>query len=556
MMCLGLGYRTGVPWNESGYSNPKFDEILTQAEGTLDMEKRKALMGELEKIMQEDGPIVQPVFRNVFTFYDKAVQGFENAPDELHLRQPRRLAKAGLDRPPAAAVTSSPGGRPCGERVTAMAHSSLQAIGQMLLTLLAASFLVFAVTEFSPGNVARKTLGPYRARRSQVDLLYQKLHLNDPLLVRYVRWLGVLIGLQADPLQDPALKLDFKDPRGDRYFGNFGYSTLLQGAGQRRAVGPARQHRYCSPGSPSPSSCRCRCCSACWRACGRAACSIARYPRSSHRHDLDPGVRLGVMLVAVFVVALGCAAGHQPARPRRRLVDRGAARAAGDGAGALRLRLRRAHGARLDGRGHDAAYIRTAVLKGLPRRHVILRHALRNAMIAPFTVILLQINWLIGGVVVTELVFAYPGFGRMLLEASLFGDISLIEAATLVALFVAASTQLLSDLGYSSSTRRSGAEHAGPRSVARGSRQAAGRPRRRACCAACRAPASAMVGLAWSCSGWCCAMLAPMLPLRRSQRAGLLAMAHPGRQRDALARRRSSRARHALAPDLGRAHGA
>jgi len=93
-------------------------------------------------------------------------------------------------------------------------------------------------------------------------------------------------------------------------------------------------------------------------------------------------------------------------------------------------------------------YIRTAVLKGLPRRRVILRHALRNAMIAPFTVILLQINWLIGGVVVTELVFAYPGFGRMLLDASLFGDISLIEAATLVALFVATATQLLSDVGY------------------------------------------------------------------------------------------------------------
>ena len=60
----------------------------------------------------------------------------------------------------------------------------------------------------------------------------------------------------------------------------------------------------------------------------------------------------------------------------------------------------------------------------------------------------MQINWLIGGVVVTELVFAYPGFGRMLLEASLFGDISLIEAATLIALLVATATQLLSDIGY------------------------------------------------------------------------------------------------------------
>ncbi len=93
-------------------------------------------------------------------------------------------------------------------------------------------------------------------------------------------------------------------------------------------------------------------------------------------------------------------------------------------------------------------FIRTATLKGLPRRTVILRHALRNAMIAPFTVILLQINWLIGGVVVTETVFAYPGFGRMLLQASLFGDIALIEAATLIALVVAISTQLLSDIGY------------------------------------------------------------------------------------------------------------
>jgi peptide/nickel transport system permease protein len=69
-------------------------------------------------------------------------------------------------------------------------------------------------------------------------------------------------------------------------------------------------------------------------------------------------------------------------------------------------------------------------------------------MIAPFTVILLQINWLITGVVVTEVIFAYPGFGRMLLEAALFGDITLVEASTIVALVVAVSTQLIGDIGY------------------------------------------------------------------------------------------------------------
>src|SRR5262245_66615343 len=87
-------------------------------------------------------------------------------------------------------------------------------------------------------------------------------------------------------------------------------------------------------------------------------------------------------------------------------------------------------------------YIRTAVLKGLPFRAVILRHALRNAMLTPITVIMLQINYLIAGVVVVETVFAYPGFGRMILEAALFKDIALIEAGALVAVFLAALTNV------------------------------------------------------------------------------------------------------------------
>ncbi|WP_293853924.1 ABC transporter substrate-binding protein [uncultured Alsobacter sp.] len=80
IMCLGLAYRTGVPWNESGYSNKEFDEILTQAEGTIDLAKRKELVAKLETIMQEDGPLVQPVFRSTFTFMDKRVKGFSMHP--------------------------------------------------------------------------------------------------------------------------------------------------------------------------------------------------------------------------------------------------------------------------------------------------------------------------------------------------------------------------------------------------------------------------------------------------------------------------------------------
>jgi len=93
-------------------------------------------------------------------------------------------------------------------------------------------------------------------------------------------------------------------------------------------------------------------------------------------------------------------------------------------------------------------YIRTAVLKGLPYRRVIMRHALRNALIAPFTIIVLQLNWILSGVVVVEVFFQYAGFGKMLLDAALFGDIYVIQAATLVAVFIAVLSQIISDVGY------------------------------------------------------------------------------------------------------------
>ena len=93
-------------------------------------------------------------------------------------------------------------------------------------------------------------------------------------------------------------------------------------------------------------------------------------------------------------------------------------------------------------------YVRTAVLKGLPYRQVILKHALRNALIAPFTVLMLQINWLLSGVIVVEFFYAYKGFGALLLEAALRQDIYMIEACTMVAVFVVVMTQVFSDIAY------------------------------------------------------------------------------------------------------------
>lgn len=95
-----------------------------------------------------------------------------------------------------------------------------------------------------------------------------------------------------------------------------------------------------------------------------------------------------------------------------------------------------------------AQYIRTARLKGVSFRNVVMRHALRNALIAPFTVIMLQFPWLLNGVVIVETLFNYKGFGWTLVQAAGNNDIELLLGASVVAVVVVLVTQLISDIGY------------------------------------------------------------------------------------------------------------
>jgi len=95
-----------------------------------------------------------------------------------------------------------------------------------------------------------------------------------------------------------------------------------------------------------------------------------------------------------------------------------------------------------------SAYIRTAYLKGLPSFKVIFVHAVRNALIAPITVIMLHVNWLMGGIVIVEVVFGYPGLGQYLLDSALYKDINAIEAGTMIMVMIAVGTQLIADILY------------------------------------------------------------------------------------------------------------
>ncbi|NWG15510.1 MAG: ABC transporter permease [Chloroflexi bacterium] len=93
-------------------------------------------------------------------------------------------------------------------------------------------------------------------------------------------------------------------------------------------------------------------------------------------------------------------------------------------------------------------YVRTAILKGLPRRQVIFKHVLRNALLPTITVIAISFGWLIGGLVVIENVYNYPGLGALMVEAVKQKNLFVLQAVVMVTIFFFALANLAADLLY------------------------------------------------------------------------------------------------------------
>ncbi len=83
-MVLSLGYRSGVPWNETGYANPEFDAALDEAEAVLDADERRKKMEKVERILQDDAVMSQPVWMPRFTAASKRVRNLELHPTLYH----------------------------------------------------------------------------------------------------------------------------------------------------------------------------------------------------------------------------------------------------------------------------------------------------------------------------------------------------------------------------------------------------------------------------------------------------------------------------------------
>ncbi len=292
----------------------------------------------------------------------------------------------------------------------------------MLLTLFAVSFLVFMLNEWAPGDVASKLLGPF-ATQDQVDKLNTEMGLDRPVIIRYFEYMGnALTG-------DLGRSLVYRQPVADVLADRLG-ATLQLALISFAVIVPFSVLLGVLAGMRESSI-------------ADRVISIFSYLCAS-----IPEFAMAVFLIAIFVVGLGWLPGASPMRADSgwpiwtQLVLPVLVVTFYD-AGYLISMIR---SSMVDVMRQP--YIRTAALKGMSFRQVVGKHALRNALITPFTVIMLQLNYLVSGLVVVETIFAYPGFGRLMLEAALAKDIAVVEAGALIAVAVTMLTQLFGDLGY------------------------------------------------------------------------------------------------------------
>jgi len=290
----------------------------------------------------------------------------------------------------------------------------------MLLTMLVLTFVVFTLVNLEP-NLRKLALEQNNNRMTsqQVDSWLEKNGYRRPLLVRYGEWLGnTLSGELGHSTRFRKPVVDIL-PERLGYTGILAFWVMVTMVPTALIIGVLAGMREGSKTDRSLS-----------------VVSIAT--------TATPEYVSGILFTVIFASWLG--------------VLKGVARA-GDisfvnftlpvmtmslyGMGYI-ARMTRASMAEV----MTSQYIRTARLKGLSFRAIVVRHALRNALIAPFTVIMLQFPWLLTGVVIVEKLFNYKGFGWVLVEAADNNDIDLLLSCSIVSVAVVIVTQLISDIGY------------------------------------------------------------------------------------------------------------
>lgn len=304
-----------------------------------------------------------------------------------------------------------------------MGRYVVRRLGFLLLTLLITSLVVFWITQSLPGDVASILLGR-EASQAALDSLRDKLGLNQPLPVQYVRWLvrfasgdwGQSFSLHGPIRPAVVQRLDFSL--------RLALVTLLLAVPLAIALG--------------------------------VLAGLNEGKLSDHAISLGtlsvvslPEFVTGLVLIELLAHRLQLFPASSSIRPETSFFQALPFLVLPALTATLVLL---AYIARLTRAGVieelKKTYVRTATLKGLPKRVVLVRHVLRNALLPTVTVVAISFGWLISGLIVIENVFNYPGLGRLLVFAIQNRDLPLLQAITMVVVVGVVLANLVADVLY------------------------------------------------------------------------------------------------------------
>jgi len=305
-----------------------------------------------------------------------------------------------------------------------MTRFVIRRIGLICVTLLVVSLALFLITEVLPGDVATMILGK-EANETSLARLREDLGLNRPVHMRYLEWIGGVV-------------------RGD-----FGNSLYMMGEPIAPIVGRRLWHSAILAvfaflvGTPTAVA------AGIWAGV-RPNTKLDRLVSMTGLVGISvPEFVTGILLILLLSSTLHLLPsssiilpGTTPlTRPQILIMPTLTITAV---LFAYIMRMTRANVIEV----MQTDYVRTAILKGLPMRRVILRHVLPNAMLPTITVITINFGWMLGGLIIVENVFAYPGIGQLLLWSINTRDLPLLEVVALIIAATYAISNLVADLSY------------------------------------------------------------------------------------------------------------
>ena len=301
-----------------------------------------------------------------------------------------------------------------------MGRYVLRRLGLTAITLVLVSFAVFAAAQVLPGDVGRTILGPY-ASQQQVDQLNHQLGADEPVVKRYLTWAGDFV--RGDWGESPIQRVPVRPLVLDRLKNSLilGAFALVLIVPFSVALGVFAALNY-----------------------GKALDRIISI--SGLSFVALPEFVVGVVVIVIFAVQLGWfpTTSQVPSADPVDIVRQCLLPAIPLMFVLFGYISRMARAGTIEALRSN--YTRTAVLKGLPQRHVIVRHVLRNSLLPTITVVSVQVGYLVGGLVVVETLFSYPGIGELILNAATGHDLPTLEASVLMIALIYTASNLVADV--------------------------------------------------------------------------------------------------------------